>query len=57
MVIILTKNGVKRIDQKIIKTNEPLYFYHLVNKDADMNKGLLSLQYMYDNKLKNTKTE
>lgn len=37
--------------QKIIKTNEPLYFYHLVNKDVDMSKGLLSLQYMYDNKM------
>ncbi len=36
---------------KIIRLNEPLYFYHLVNKDADTNKGLLSLQYMYDHKL------
>ena len=30
---------------------EPLYFYHLINKDADITKGLLSLQYMYDNKM------
>ena len=37
--------------QKLIKTNKPLYFYHLVNKDSDMSNGLLSLQYMYDNKL------
>lgn len=37
--------------QKIIKTNEPLYFYHLVNKDVNMNNGLISLQYMYDNKM------
>lgn len=37
--------------QKLIKTNEPLYFYHLVNKDADLSDGLLSLQYMYDNKM------
>lgn len=37
--------------QKIIKTNTPLYFYHLVDKNADMSKGLLSLQYMYDHKM------
>ncbi len=37
--------------QKLIKTNKPLYFYHLVNKDVDMNKGIISLQYMYDNKM------
>lgn len=37
--------------QKIIKTNKPLYFYHLVDKDADMSMGLISLQYMYDNKM------
>ena len=35
----------------MIKTNKPLYFYHLVNKDVDMNKGIISLQYMYDNKM------
>lgn len=29
--------------QKLIKTNKPLYFYHLVNKDVDMNKGIISL--------------
>ncbi len=37
--------------QKLIKINKPLYFYHLVNKDADMNKGIISLQYMYDHKM------
>jgi hypothetical protein len=26
----------------------PLYFYHLVDKNADLKNGLLSLQYMYD---------
>lgn len=31
--------------------NTPLYFYHLVNKDADMSDGLISLQYMYDHKM------
>lgn len=39
--------------QELIKVNEPLYFYHVVNKDSDMSKGLLSLKYMYDNKLYN----
>lgn len=29
--------------ENIIKTNEPLYFYHLINKDADMNNGIISL--------------
>lgn len=37
--------------QKLVKTNKPLYFYHLVNKNSDMSKGLLSLQYMYDHKM------
>lgn len=37
--------------QKLIKTNKPFYFYHLVNKNVDMSKGLISLQYMYDQKL------
>jgi hypothetical protein len=37
--------------QKLIKLNEPLYFYHLVNKDANLENGLISLQYMYDNKM------
>ena len=37
--------------QKLIKINKPLYFYHLVNKDVDMSKGLISLQYMYNNKM------
>ena len=37
--------------QRLIKTNEPLYFYHLINKNANMNKGILSLQYMYNNKM------
>lgn len=37
--------------QKLIKTNQPLYFYHLVDKDADMTNGIISLQYMYDHKM------
>lgn len=37
--------------QKLIKTNKPLYFYHLVNKNADMSNGIISLQYMYDKKM------
>ncbi len=37
--------------QKLVKTNKPLYFYHLINKDADMSKGIISLQYMYDHKM------
>lgn len=37
--------------QKLIKLNEPLYFYHVINKRADLSKGLLSLQYMYDHQL------
>lgn len=28
-----------------------LYFYHIVNKNADMSKGLYSLKYLYDNKM------
>lgn len=37
--------------QKLIKLNKPLYFYHLVNRDANMSKGIMSLKYMYDNKM------
>ena len=37
--------------QKLIKLNKPLYFYHLVNKNVDMNNGLISLQYMYDHNM------
>lgn len=37
--------------QKLIKLNKPLYFYHLVNKNANMSLGLLSLKYLYDNKM------
>lgn len=37
--------------QKLMKINKPFYFYHLVNKNVDMSNGLLSLQYMYDNKM------
>lgn len=37
--------------QKLIKTNKPLYFYHLINKDADMTNGIISLEYMYNNKM------
>lgn len=32
-------------------TFPPLYFYHLVDKEADMTHGLISLQYMYEHKL------
>lgn len=35
--------------QELIKLNEPLYFYHVVEKSADVSNGLLSLKYMYDN--------
>lgn len=38
-------------NSKLIKLNEPLYFYHVIDKDSDISKGILSLQYMYDNKL------
>lgn len=37
--------------QKLIKTNKPFYFYHLINKNSDLSNGLISLQYMYDNKM------
>jgi len=37
--------------QRLVKIQKPLYFYHLVNKNADMRKGLLSLQYMYNHKM------
>ncbi len=36
---------------KLMKVNEPLYFYHLVPKNTELNPGILSLQYMYDNKM------
>lgn len=39
--------------QKLIKLNIPLYFYHVVDKSADVSIGLLSLKYMYDNKMFN----
>lgn len=38
-------------NEKLIKLNEPLYFYHVVSKNANLSLGLLSVQYMYDNKL------
>lgn len=37
--------------QRLIKTNKPLYFYHVVDKNADISNGLISLKYMYDNKM------
>lgn len=37
--------------QKLIKLNEPLYFYHLVDKKVNMKNGLISLQYMHNNKM------
>lgn len=36
---------------KLIKLNEPFYFYHVVDKKADLSLGLLSLQYMYNHHL------
>lgn len=36
---------------KLIKINEPCYFYHIIDKEADITKGILSLKYMYDNKM------
>lgn len=41
----------KYIDTQELIELEKNYFYHLVNKDADLSKGLLSLQYMYDNNM------
>lgn len=35
-------------NSKVIKPNKPLYFYHLVDKNSDLTKGILSLKYMYD---------
>ena len=35
----------------LIKLNEPLYFYHLVNKSANLDIGILSLKYFYDNEM------
>lgn len=35
----------------IIHLNEPLYFYHIMNKDVKEELGILSLQYMYDHQL------
>lgn len=32
-------------------SKEPLYFYHLVDKDASLEPGLISLKYMYDHQL------
>ncbi len=37
--------------QELIKLNEPLYFYHVVDKNADISKGLLSLKYMYNHRM------
>ena len=37
--------------QKIINLNKPLYFYHVINKDAVLDDGIYSLKYMYDNGL------
>lgn len=31
---------------EINKLNKPLYFYHLVSKNVDISKGLLSLKYV-----------
>lgn len=37
--------------QKIIKLNKPLYFYHVINKNASLITGIYSLKYMYDHKM------
>ncbi len=37
--------------QELIYLNKPLYFYHLVDKKANLNNGLISLQYMYEHQL------
>lgn len=37
--------------QKLIKLNKTFYFYHIVDKGAEMSKGILSLKYFYDNKM------
>lgn len=39
------------MQQKVKEANKPLYFYHLVDNDADMSKGLISPQFMYNNKI------
>lgn len=39
------------MENEINKLNEPLYFYHLVNKNIDISKGLFSLKYMFDHEL------
>lgn len=31
----------------IVGSNQPLYFYHMVDSGANLSKGLLSLEYMY----------
>ena len=31
----------------IVRANQPLYFYHMVDSGANLSKGLLSLEYMY----------
>ncbi len=36
---------------QLMKLNAPLYFYHLVDKNANLEKGLYSLQYMYRHQL------
>lgn len=35
----------------LVSLNKPLYFYHVVDKNANMNLGLISLQYMYNHNL------
>ncbi len=35
----------------LVKLNEPLYFYHVVDKGVDLSKGLFSLKYMYEHNL------
>ena len=41
----------KNRGESYMKESKPLYFYHLINKDSNLEKGILSLQYMYNNKM------
>ena len=34
------------MENEINKLNEPLYFYHLVNKNIDISKGLLNFRHI-----------
>lgn len=47
----LLESAVSSIPESFIineNNEDPMYFYHLVNKNVNMSKGLLSLGYMYN---------